>query len=153
MISSNPRPNFRCVPVLANCDDVKLTTYNVLSPKLASTRNFPTVKPEALRRLTSTVVFELCITSSYKFYLQLRVSRWQKHYRSPPVTTISLCVCFHRVVNIILRSSNPRNWSCRTWRKMCGGSRFTSAWRRQLMKNASSHCKCLGEVWPLGNTG
>ena len=39
----------RCVPIIVKCDDdVKLTTYNVLSPKLASQRNFPAVNSQAL---------------------------------------------------------------------------------------------------------
>lgn len=40
-----------CVPIIVKCDDdVKLTTYNVLSPKLASQRNFPAVNSQDLEK-------------------------------------------------------------------------------------------------------
>lgn len=40
-----------CVPTIVKCDDdVKLTTYNVLSPKLASPRNFPAVNIQDLEK-------------------------------------------------------------------------------------------------------
>ena len=48
----------RCVPIIVKCDDdVKLTTYNVLSPKLASQRNFPAVNSQALESRCVFAIF------------------------------------------------------------------------------------------------